>query len=97
MIDKTYYMKTEKQLISLSAYILISKNRTSVFKALENTGQMPRDLAKETHIRPNYVSALLAELKEKDLVECINPEVHKGKVYRLTEKGKEISEFMNKN
>ena len=89
-------MKTEKQLISLSAYILISKNRTSVFKALENNGKMPRDLAKETHILPNYVSALLAELKEKDIVECINPEVHKGKVYILTEKGKQISEFMKK-
>ena len=68
-----------------------------VFKALENNGKMPRDLAKETHIRPNYVSALLAELKEKDIVECINPEAHKGKVYILTEKGKQISEFMKKN
>lgn len=33
---------------------------------------------------------MLSELKAHDLVECINPEVREGRLYRLTDKGEEI-------
>ena len=35
-------------------------------------------------------SITLKQLKEHELVECINPEVRKGRLYRLTEKGEKI-------
>ena len=35
-------------------------------------------------------SKVLAELKAYELVECINPEVRKGRLYRLTDKGEEV-------
>jgi DNA-binding PadR family transcriptional regulator len=37
-----------------------------------------------------YISKVLAELKAHELVECINPEVRKGRLYRLTDKGDEL-------
>ena len=53
---------------------------------------MPSKIAKDTDIRINYMSNTLRELKEQELVECINPEVRKGRLYRLTDKGEEITE-----
>ena len=52
----------------------------------------------ETQVRPlllmispqnnwQVLSKVLAELKAHELVECINPEVRKGRLYRLTDKG----------
>lgn len=38
----------------------------------------------------HYISKVLAELKAHELVECINSEVRKGRLYRLTDKGDEL-------
>ena len=40
--------------------------------------------------KQTYVSNPLNRLEELGLVECVNPEVKRGKLYRLTEKGEEI-------
>ena len=36
------------------------------------------------------MSFTLKQLQEHDLVECINPEVRKGRLYRLTDKGEKL-------
>lgn len=38
----------------------------------------------------NHISATLRQLKEHELIECINPEVKKGRLYRLTYKGEKL-------
>ena len=43
-------------------------------------------------IRTNHISKVLGELKAHELVECINPEVRKGRLYRLTDNGEVIVE-----
>lgn len=40
--------------------------------------------------KQKYLSNPLNKLKELGLIECINPEAKRGKLYRLTEKGEEI-------
>lgn len=52
---------------------------------------MPKQIAERSGIRTNHISKVLSELKSKDIVECINPEMHKGRLYRLTETGEKIS------
>ena len=37
------------------------------------------------------MSKVLKELKEVGVAECINPEVRKGRLYRLTDLGDEIA------
>lgn len=44
----------------------------------------------ENSTKQTYVSNPLNRLEELGLVECVNPEVKRGKLYRLTEKGEEI-------
>ena len=41
-------------------------------------------------IRTNHISKVLSELKSKEIVECINEEARKGRLYRLTDTGKEV-------
>ncbi|WP_405273362.1 winged helix-turn-helix domain-containing protein [Methanobrevibacter sp.] len=53
---------------------------------------IPTQIAENSGIRTNHVSKVLSELKAHELIECINPEVRKGRLYRLTEKGKKIVE-----
>ena len=38
---------------------------------------------------------LLRELKNRDIVECINENKRKNRVYRLTQKGQDIARFMD--
>lgn len=61
-----------------------------VMKSLEGDVKIPTAIANDSGIRTNHISKVLAELKAHELVECINPEVRKGRLYRLTDKGEEI-------
>ena len=47
-------------------------------------------IAKDSGIRTNHISKVLSELKGKEIVECINEEARKGRLYRLTSTGKEV-------
>jgi len=68
-------------------YIEKSQYRSKVLKTLANDTKIPSQIAKDTGIVQNHISNTLRQLKEHDLVECINPEVRKGRLYRLTDKG----------
>jgi DNA-binding MarR family transcriptional regulator len=51
---------------------------------------MSKEIASDSGILPNHISNVLRQLKEKDIVECINPEVRKGRLYRLSDNGLDI-------
>ena len=72
------------------SYVQISKYREKVVKALDGETKIPTQIARDSDIRPNHISKVLSELKSHELVECINPEVRKGRLYRLTDKGVEL-------
>ena len=59
-------------------------------KSLDGETKIPSQIAKDTNILQNHMSATLKQLREHELVECINPEVKKGRLYRLTENGEKI-------
>ena len=80
---------SDEMLIEMS-YVQISKYRTKVVKALDGETKIPTQIARDSEIRPNHISKVLSELKAHELVECINPEARKGRLYRLTDKGGEL-------
>ncbi|MCC7553271.1 MAG: transcriptional regulator [Methanobacteriaceae archaeon] len=86
----------EENLLSLVAYVRISKYRLKVLKSIGNDIKMPRDIAKESNLRPNHVSSTLRDLKNKKLIECINEDVRKGRIYRATELGKEVYDIIER-
>lgn len=73
-------------------YVKSSNYRTKVLKSLAGEIKMPSQIAKDSNIKRNNISATLKQLREHNLVECINPEVKKGRLYRLTNKGEKIIE-----
>ena len=80
-------MELSDEMLTEISYVQMSKYRIKVMKALEGEVKIPSVIAKDSGIKTNHISKVLAELKVHELVECINPEVRKGRLYRLTEKG----------
>ena len=78
------------ELLKLTSYVLISKYREKTLKSIGDEVKIPTNIAKDSGIRTNHISKVLGELKDHELVECINPEVRKGRLYRLTDKGDEL-------
>ena len=83
-------MELSDEILTEISYVQISKYRTKVMKALEGDVKMPSVIAKDSGIRTNHISKVLTELKAHKLVECINPEVRKGRLYRLTDAGDKV-------
>jgi len=65
-----------------------SQYRAKIMQAIGNDTVMPSEIAHKTSIRLNHVSAFLTELKDKKLLKCLNEESRKGRLYELTELGK---------
>ena len=72
-------------------YVKRSQYRSKILKSLFDDVKMPSQIAKDTGIVQNHISNSLRQLKEHELGECINPEVRKGRLYRLTDKGESVS------
>ena len=89
-------MELSDEMLTEISYVNISKYRTKVMKSLEGEVLIPTQIAENSGIRTNHISKVLSELKAHELVECINPEVRKGRLYRLTDKGDEIVKNLEK-
>ena len=78
------------ELLKLVSYVKISKYREETVKSIGENVKIPTKIAKDSGIRTNHISKVLSELKGKEIVECINEEARKGRLYRLTSTGKEV-------
>ena len=83
-------MELSDEMLAEISYVQISTYRTKAMKALEDDVKIPSVIAKDSGIRTNHISKVLSELKAHELVECINPEARKGRLYRHTDKGEEV-------
>ena len=79
-----------EELLILKAYVEISSYRERTVKAIGNDVKIPTQIAKDANILPNHISKVLGELKEKGLAVCINENVRKGRLYKLTPTGEKI-------
>ncbi|MER2014090.1 MAG: transcriptional regulator [Methanobrevibacter sp.] len=71
-------------------YVNKSTYRLKVVKSLDTEAKMPREISADCDILPNHISNVLKQLRENEIVECINPEVKKGRLYRLSDDGLEV-------
>ena len=84
-------MKLSDEILKEMSYVKISTYRTKVMKSLDGDVKIPSQIAKDSDIRVNHISKVLSELKAHELIECVNPEVRKGRLYRHTDKGEIVS------
>lgn len=84
------FMDVSDEMLKEINYVQISTYRTKVLKDIGDEVKIPSKIAKDSDIMQNHISNVLKQLREHELVECINPEVKKRRLYRLTEKGNEL-------
>ena len=77
------------------AYVSISSYRSKAVKSLKDEVKMPTEIAADTGIRKNHISKVLRELKESGIAECINEDTKRGRLYRLTDVGEDIADYMD--
>lgn len=77
-------------------YVKSGSYRTKVVGVLAGGEiKIPTVISDETGIRSNHISNVLGELKQAGIAECINEDVRKGRLYRLTPLGEEIAENLD--
>ena len=72
-----------------------SENRVKILKLL-NRGKVltPTEISKETGIVVNHVSNFLKKFKDNKLVNCLNEEDKRGRLYQIAEEGKKVLQLM---
>ena len=80
----------QEELFTILGFIKISPMREITLRSVENKIKMPSEIARETGYRTTQISSALIEMKEKNLVVCLNKNAHKGRLYTTTDYGKEI-------
>lgn len=71
------------------SFIISSEYRKKVLEGLL-TPKTPSKLSKEVNINIAHISRALSELESRKIVECLTPESNKGKLFRMTEHGKNV-------
>lgn len=77
-------------------YVMASKYRKMVVKSLIERPKTPSEIAYETKINLSHISRGLRELSKMGIIECVNEPSIKGRVYMLTENGKELAPLLDK-
>lgn len=82
-------------LLTNAGFVKRGKNRKEIFLAL-NKPMMPSELVLKIYNKNSntyfvLISRALAELKEKNLVEVINPEDKTGRIYKRTTVGEKVA------
>ncbi|MFB6209517.1 MAG: MarR family transcriptional regulator [Candidatus Nanohaloarchaea archaeon] len=73
------------------SFVKRSEQRRKALGSLEEE-LMPSEIAKITGMHQSHVSRALNELREKNMVELLNPDDKHGRLYRRTGKGEKIIE-----
>ena len=81
---------SEDEMWELIGFIKVSQTRYVTLKTLKTDFLMPSEIAKTTGLRTTQISNALRDLKEKDLVICMNESARKGRIYQNTPLGLEI-------
>lgn len=71
------------------SFVIRSENRKKVFLALSKP-KTPTEISKEIELNLGYISNIIISLLERKLVECLNPEEKRHRLYRRSKKGEKL-------
>jgi DNA-binding MarR family transcriptional regulator len=80
----------DKKTIDILSFVKSSKHRAEILLFIGNKTKIPSEIAKHIKLSNTHTSKYLNSLKEKELIICLNEEAKRGRLYQLTEKGKEV-------
>jgi predicted transcriptional regulator len=82
------------EIFELLGYVVASEYRTNILKSIGKGIKIPSVIAGDIGLRTNHVSNVLRDLKEHNLVLCLNEDARKGRLYKNTELGLEILKYL---
>lgn len=85
----------DDETLKVFAYVNISTYRVRAVKALDGEVKTPANIAKDADIKLNHISKTLHQLKDCGVAVCINENVKRGRLYRLTSVGEEIVDYLD--
>jgi DNA-binding MarR family transcriptional regulator len=77
-------------------YIIASKYRMKIVLSLSASPKTPKEVAQELDLYISHVSSTLSDLSKEGIVECLNPSQKRGRIFSLTNIGKELAEELEK-
>ena len=82
----------ERPMIKGISLIKNSDYRKRILLSLVDVNYLtPSEIAEKTKIRLNHVSNFLKDLKDYDLIICLNNEDKRGRLYQISELGKKVA------
>ena len=75
-------------------WVKLSKHRKKIVRDLEHDFKIPTEISKSTDLSKSEVSRTLKALKDRNIVVCINEKSHRGRIYTLTDEGKNIAKYL---
>lgn len=82
----------DKHLIKGISIIKSSQYRKKILTSLADVNYLtPSEISEKTKIRLNHVSNFLKDLKENNLIVCLNDGDKRGRLYQITELGKKVA------
>lgn len=76
------------------AWVKASEYRERVLLSLADKPRPPKDIAEETGYYLSHVSNTLSDLEDRGLVECLTPDRRKGRLWSVTDHGKDVIELL---
>ena len=77
------------------SFVISSNYRKKVLKSAENL-KTPSTLSKELNINKTHISKTLSELESKKMIKCLTPNQTKGKLFIISNYGKNILKEISK-
>ena len=87
-------MCNNEKILEKIAFVLASEHRKNIILYLGDELHTPKQIGDAINVRTNHISNLLAQLRKNDLVYCATPNIHKGKLYALTDDGKYVLDYI---
>jgi predicted transcriptional regulator len=80
--------------IAKLSYVRSSKHRENILRFIGDEIKIPTEIAQNINISTKHISKYLGELKDKDIIKCLNENDRRGRLYKLTPTGKEILKYI---
>ncbi|MGL4669208.1 MAG: winged helix-turn-helix domain-containing protein [Methanobacteriaceae archaeon] len=81
-------MKQEK--IDKLGFVRASRYRNNILLFVGDSVKKPSEIANSVDLSDKNISRYLKDLKEKKLIVCLNENAKMGRLYKLTDEGREL-------
>jgi len=80
--------------IKILSFVRSSKHRENILRFIDDEIKIPTEIARNINISSKHISKYLGELKDKNVVVCLNENDKRGRLYKLTPLGNEILKYI---